>query len=93
MMTLILIVLLIALMIPLTAVVLDSQVGRAIAARLERGQQAVDEGERHRLERLEADVQLLTRQVERLEEESTFLQKLLEEKRRPDPLPPGDDAA
>jgi hypothetical protein len=84
MMMLILIVLLVALMIPLTAVILDSQVGRAIAARLERGRSELDDGTLRRLGTLEGEVERLTREVERLDEASAFLQRLLEQK------PPGD---
>jgi hypothetical protein len=93
MMVLILVVLLMALMIPLTAVILDSQVGRAIAARLERDREPLDNGAVARLDALEADIERLTRDVERLSEASAFLQRLLEDK-HPDEerrLPPGDD--
>jgi hypothetical protein len=92
MMMLILVVLLVALLIPLTAVVLDSQVGRAIAGRLERGRDAVSDGTLARLAALESEVDRLTREVERLDEESTFLQRLLEKKRPDDDrqLPPGE---
>lgn len=87
-MSLFLIVLLVALMIPLVAVVLDSQVGRALAARLE-GR----EGDRlsdRRIATLEQEVDRLGRELQRLDEESTFLHKLLEEKRAPEALPPGE---
>ncbi|HSJ26513.1 MAG TPA: hypothetical protein VK929_17670 [Longimicrobiales bacterium] len=87
-MSLFLIVLLVALMIPLVAVVLDSQVGRALAARLE-GR----EGDRlsdRRIAALEQEVDRLARELQRLDEESTFLHKLLEEKRAPEALPPGE---
>jgi hypothetical protein len=87
-MMLFLIVLLVALMIPLVAVILDSQVGRAIAGRLER-----DRGEslsERRIATLEGEVDRLARELQRLDEESVFLHKLLEEKRAPDALPPGD---
>jgi hypothetical protein len=92
MMTLILIVLLVALMIPLTAVVLDSQVGRALAGRLERGRDGYSDGTQARLSALESEVERLAREVQRLDEESTFLQRLLDQKgpseeRR---LPPGE---
>jgi cell division protein FtsB len=94
MMMLILIVLLVALMIPLTAVILDSQVGRALAARLERGNSELDDGLAARLGELESEVERLVRDVERLDEESAFLQRLIEKKPdRGDSLPPGDDAA
>ncbi|HEX2166412.1 MAG TPA: hypothetical protein VHG09_04155 [Longimicrobiales bacterium] len=88
-MSLVLIVLLVALMIPLVAVILDSQVGRAIAARLESGRGADSLGER-RLAALEGEVDRLNRELQRLDEESAFIHKLLEEKRAPGALPPGE---
>jgi hypothetical protein len=93
MMTLILVVLLVALLIPLTAVVLDSQVGRAIAARLEQRQPQLEGDALRRLNLVEGEVERLAREVERLEEQSTFLHRLLDEKRKPDSLPPGDEPA
>lgn len=87
---LLLIVLLVALMIPLTAVILDSQVGRALAARLERDRELGGGGENLRLSALEAEVERLARELQRLDEESTFLHRLLEEKAPPEQLPPGD---
>jgi hypothetical protein len=94
MMVLILVVLLVALMIPLTAVVLDSQVGRALAGRLERDRSSLDEGASARIGALESEVERLGREVQRLDEEAAFLQRLLE-KKRPDggALPPGDPNA
>jgi cell division protein FtsB len=91
MMILILVVLLVALLIPLTAVILDSQVGRALAARLERDRAGLDAGAAQRLGTLESEVDRLSREVQRLDEESAFLQRLLED-RRPGggELPPGD---
>jgi hypothetical protein len=91
-MSLILIVLLVALMIPLVAVILDSQLGRALAARLEGGRGTDSLAER-RLAQLEGEVDRLSRQIQRLDEESAFLHELLEKKRAPDALPPGDPDA
>jgi hypothetical protein len=87
-MNLFLLVLMVALMIPLVAVILDSQVGRALAARLER--RAPDSLAERRLATLENEVDRLGRELMRLEEESQFLHKLLEEKRAPEALPPRD---
>jgi hypothetical protein len=87
-MHLILIVLLVALMIPLVAVILDSQVGRALAARLEG--RAIEGPAERRLAALENEVDRLGRELQRLDDESAFLQRLLEEKRPPDALPPGE---
>lgn len=92
MMLLVLVVLLVALMIPLTAVILDSQVGRAIAGRLERDREVGgDASMTRRLGVLESEVERLSHELQRLDEESAFLQRLLSE--RPEPeglLPPGD---
>ena len=89
---LVLVVLLVALMIPLTAVILDSQVGRALAARLERdrGQGELEAGGNRRLATLEGEVERLGRELQRLDEESAFLHRLLESKKPPEQLPPGD---
>lgn len=91
MMILILVVLIVALLIPLTAVILDSQVGRALAARLEKERGGLDDGAVRRLGTLEAEVERLNRELQRLDEESAFLQRLLED-RKPGggALPPGD---
>ena len=88
-MSLVLIVLLVALMIPLVAVILDSQIGRALAARLEGGRGVETLSER-RLAALEGEVDRLNRELQRLDEESAFIHKLLEEKRAPGALPPGE---
>jgi len=87
-MSLVLIVLLVALMIPLVAVILDSQVGRAIAARLE-GRNVETLADR-RIAALEAEVDRLAKEVQRLDDESEFIHQLLEKKRSPGALPPGD---
>ena len=90
MMLLVLVVLLVALLIPLTAVILDSQVGRALAARLE-GNRELGGAMAGRLAALEGEVERLNREVQRLEEESTFLHRLLEERSTPEGLlPPGE---
>lgn len=91
-MTWLLIVLLVALMIPLTAVILDSQVGRALAGRLERNT-GTDLTGGSRMNQLEAEVDRLSKEVSRLDEETAFLHKLLED--RPastKELPPGEAA-
>jgi hypothetical protein len=88
-MSLILIVLLVALMIPLVAVILDSQVGRALAARLESGRGPQSLADR-RLAHLEGEVDRLSRELQRLDEESAFIHELLEKKRAPGALPPGE---
>jgi hypothetical protein len=81
------------LLIPILAIVLDSQVGRALASRLERrGLGQPDDLLSERLMYLEGEVERLSKEVGRLDDESQFLQKLLE--KRPGgagALPPGDD--
>jgi cell division protein FtsB len=73
------------LLIPLFAVVLDSQLGRALARRLEEG-----EGVSHeRLAALESEVERLGREVELLREQTEFVDRLLQEK-KPRELPGSD---
>ncbi|MYI47321.1 MAG: hypothetical protein F4123_13255 [Gemmatimonadetes bacterium] len=77
------------LLIPILAIVLDSDVGKAFARRLERGKRALgDTGSHDRLVYLESELERLGKEVGRLEEESRFLQKLLAERTDPDALPP-----
>ena len=87
----VLILLGLALMIPLTAVILDSQVGRAIAGRLEGKGEHQTGSLPSRLSELEGEVDRLNQIVTRLEEETGFLHNLLEERPAPEGLlPPGD---
>jgi hypothetical protein len=75
------IIFILVLLIPILAIVLDSQVGRALAARLER--RGIGEGSDPMGERvayLEGEVERLSGEVERLEEESQFLHRLLTER-------------
>lgn len=79
------VVLVIALMIPITAILLDSPLGRSLARRLEgRGDEAGGRGSEvreleRRLEVLESDLQDLTRSVTGMREEVQFVQRLLED--------------
>lgn len=86
-------ILLLVVLIPLMAIVLDSQVGRALASRLERrGGEGPPDLVAERMAFLEGEVERLGAEVARLDEESQFLHKLLAE-RAPGPggaLPPGD---
>ena len=83
-------IVILVLLIPILAIVLDSDVGKAIARRLERGKRAPgDNGSHDRLVYLESELERLGKEVGRLEDESQFLQKLLAEHTDPDALPPG----
>jgi len=86
-------ILVLVVLIPLLAIVLDSQVGRALASRLERrGLDGPPDLMAERVAFLEGEVERLMGEISRLDEESQFLHKLLAE-RRPDEgaaLPPGD---
>ena len=88
------IILILALMIPLIAVVLDSPLGHALAEYVRgRGSETVDAGGANkRLATLETEVERLNAEVLRLEEETTFLHKLLESKPQANPqIPPGPE--
>jgi cell division protein FtsB len=90
-------ILVLVVLIPLLAIVLDSQVGRALASRLERkglhGSGADVSSER--LAYLESELERLAAEVERLDDEGRFLQKLLEERDSGEEkhLPAGDEGA
>ncbi len=83
------VVVLLVLMIPLTAIVLDSEVGRALARRLGAGEGGA-EGEA-RLRRLEEEVKYLSESVESLQDETGFIRKLLEKRKPQESLPPGEE--
>jgi cell division protein FtsB len=89
-------ILILVVLIPLLAIVLDSQVGKALAARLERRTLDVPgEVSAERLAFLEGEVERLAGEIERLDEQSEFVTKLLTERtqEREAALPPGDDPA
>lgn len=73
------IIIILALLIPLVAVVLDSQLGRALAARLER-EGGGTAASRERIAALESEVERLGTKLQRLEEQGDFLHRLLEER-------------
>lgn len=82
-------IIILVLLIPLLAVVLDSKLGQALARRVEGG--VADDA---RLRALEAEVERLGAAVDRIQEQSEFLTRLLEERTEDRPpsgsLPPGD---
>jgi predicted PurR-regulated permease PerM len=91
-MWIVLLVLLVALMIPVVGIVIDSPIGRALARRLEGPEQtppAVQDLVK-KLDLLEAEVDDLTRAVRSLEEESQFLHRLLESSQRSTLPPPAN---
>jgi hypothetical protein len=84
------IILLVALMIPIIGILIDSPIGRALARRLE-GPQQIAPGVADRAQRvqmLEGEVDDLNRSVQQLQEENQFLQRLLEDSATRAPLPP-----
>lgn len=71
-------VIVLVLMIPILAIVIDSQIGQALAARISRSVPGSDSEVTQRLESLEADVRYLTESMESLREESDFVRSLIE---------------
>jgi hypothetical protein len=82
------VVLLVALMIPITAILLDSPLGRSFARRLEVQGDGPGTGVRqleHRIETLETELEEVNRSIAGMREELQFVQRLLEDpgKRKP----------
>jgi hypothetical protein len=71
--------LLVALLIPILGIVVDSPIGRALARRLEGPQETPADvvALAKRVELLEAEVDDLTRSMQSLQDENAFLQRLL----------------
>ena len=89
-MSVIVLILLVALLIPIMGIVVDSPIGRAIARRLEGPQEippALNELAK-KVELLESEVDDLARSVQTLQDENAFLQRLLEEPSQRATLPP-----
>jgi uncharacterized SAM-binding protein YcdF (DUF218 family) len=89
-MSVIALILLVALLIPIIGIVVDSPIGRALARRLEGPQEippALSELAK-KVELLEAEVDDLTRSVQALQDENVFLQRLLEDPPQRVTLPP-----
>jgi hypothetical protein len=80
-MSVIALILLVALLIPIMGILVDSPIGRALARRLE-GPRDVPPGLddlAKKVDLLEAEVDDLTRSVQALQDENAFLQRLLAE--------------
>jgi hypothetical protein len=80
-MSVIALILLVALLIPIMGIIVDSPIGRALARRLE-GPQEVPPGLEDlakKVDLLEAEVDDLNRSVQALQDENAFLQRLLTE--------------
>ncbi len=82
--------LLVALLIPILGIVVDSPIGRALARRLEGPQQTPPDvlALAKRVELLEAEVDDLTRGLQSLQDENAFLQRLLADPSSRPTLPP-----
>jgi uncharacterized SAM-binding protein YcdF (DUF218 family) len=89
-MSIIALILLVALLIPIIGIVVDSPIGRALARRLE-GPQATPPALSElakKVELLEAEVDDLMRSVQSLQDDNAFLQRLLSEPSQRSTLPP-----
>lgn len=85
-------VIILVLLIPLLAIVIDSQFGQALADRISGGRREAGSLQ-GRVESLEADVRYLTESVESLREETVFLRSLLEGRDETRSLTPGREDA
>jgi hypothetical protein len=84
------IILIIALLIPIVGIVIDSPIGKALARRLEGPEQVPPDvvALSKKVELLESEVDDLTRLVQTLQEETNFLQRLIEDAPPRQKLPP-----
>ena len=83
-------ILVVALLIPILGIVIDSPIGRAIARRVE-GPQAIPDDLEHltkKVDLLEMEVDDLNRTVDHLKEANVFMQRLLEDPDARPTLPP-----
>lgn len=71
-------VIVLVLLIPILAIVIDSQVGQALANRISRSVPDGAEDLASRIESLEADMRYLSESFESLSEETKFVRSLLE---------------
>lgn len=83
-------VILVMLMIPLLAIVIDSEFGRAFARRISGDTPETDAELARRVEALEDEMRYLTETLESTREETKFLRSLLEDRSGSRSLPPGD---
>jgi len=89
-MSVLVLLILVALLIPIMSVVLDSPIGRALARRVE-GAAPTPQGVAdltRKVEALEAEIEELNRTVQALQEESAFLHRLLADPSGRSTLPP-----
>jgi uncharacterized SAM-binding protein YcdF (DUF218 family) len=89
-MSIIALILLVALLIPILGIIVDSPIGRALARRLE-GPQATPPALTElakKVELLEAEVDDLMRSVQSLQDDNEFLHRLLEVPSQRSTLPP-----
>ncbi|MBL8978399.1 MAG: hypothetical protein JNM53_08305 [Gemmatimonadetes bacterium] len=84
------IILLVALLIPIVGIVIDSPIGRALARRLEGPDQVPPPiaDLARKVDLLESEMEELQRNVQLLQEENQFLQRLLEDQPGRSSLPP-----
>jgi hypothetical protein len=83
------IIVVVALLIPITAILLDSPLGRSVARRMEGRADGPPPPElrdmQRKVELLETELEDLTRSVSGMREELQFMQRLLEDPRRKKP--------
>jgi hypothetical protein len=78
------VILIVALLIPVAAILVDSPLGKSVARRMEGGH--ADGGDLQRkVEIIEAEMEELNRSVAGMKEELQFMQRLLEDPRRKKP--------
>ncbi len=72
-------VIILVLMIPILAIVLDSQVGQAFANRIARGESGEEQAQlTDRIQQLEAEVRYLSESLESMREDAEFVRSLIE---------------
>jgi hypothetical protein len=83
------VILIVALLIPVAAILVDSPLGKSVARRMEGREGGVTPPElrdvQRKVEMLETELEDLTRSVSGMREELQFMQRLLEDPRRKKP--------